>query len=69
MRTLAAVERDIAYHAAIAAADTLGDALDNDGRVAHTADERRAISRRALERLERERRDFHRILGIDGGAQ
>ena len=63
MRTLRAVEQDITYHQAIVDnADKIGDVLDNDGNVAHTAAYRVSTSRRKLRELAAERKTFLRIL-------
>lgn len=62
MRTISQIEKDLTYNRAIRDAENLGDSLDNDGRVAHTAGQRRAIAHNRVRELEAELVTMRRIV-------
>jgi hypothetical protein len=62
VRTLRQVGRELREARELATAASLGPSLNNDGRVARTADERRASYARQIPRLEAERASLCRVL-------
>lgn len=66
IRGRATIARELAAAERMAAAENLGDELDNDGRVVRTAAERRAGYARRAVRLRGELADLDRILARHG---
>jgi hypothetical protein len=63
IRNRSTIVRELERADAMAAAENLGDSLDNDGNVALTGYERRGIARRQATKLRQELADLDRVFG------